>query len=578
MRNHFRWYLIRFLVLCIVLFMINYLEINLNFYPIVKSALSRVIQNNYNIKSSTLEPLFVTYSNKTYFEAFQDRSFENNQISVYNMKRIPRSHQYMSQDNQLSYIVWQKEIIEIKFRQLILKQQASYLQGCGIDISNKKTTSWLVRNRNRKKPKNESNQLSIYDEILSDIDDSIYILGNNLMNTSKPNSCIVQNLVGYLYDQLFILTDIPRLEILNETTNMLIINKLWTWGLEAYLNIWTSNDDEYVFTYEAFDEIVNPYNDNNNKYSKRNRRLQSLSFKGINLHLQLSFLRSIFLNIDKLWLNPINMPILQGLYNHELHYPSMTLYLSSKEIVSPVFLKRYGQIVRKFEDDVGIQFKSYFLFVDGIKVNTEELKEYFECYFTISDIIMLNSNIKNQLHDIIISSEYSLFLFTNEVLIKDNLNTFTASQMISSRIGYQRGVSSDAITIWFNDLENYPINHITFKGHLYIDKINEASNILYEIIKRETLKSKEKRVVSFGLYGNVTKYTKGAIENAKLCQSIFFDWICRFYCDGTVPRVLISQLLELKAEVISIEMITASWNNIPIKIGKHFLLILYISY
>lgn len=38
-----------------------------------------------------------------------------------------------------------------------------------------------------------------------------------------------------------------------------------------------------------------------------------------------------------------------------------------------------------------------------------------------------------------------------------------------------------------------------------------------------------KKVISFSLWGNSPKYTKGAIENAVLASKIFPDWICRFY-------------------------------------------------
>ena len=47
--------------------------------------------------------------------------------------------------------------------------------------------------------------------------------------------------------------------------------------------------------------------------------------------------------------------------------------------------------------------------------------------------------------------------------------------------------------------------------------------------------SKEKRVVSYGLYGTNPKYTTGAIRNAELVKIYFPGWVARFYVDNSVP-------------------------------------------
>ena len=57
-------------------------------------------------------------------------------------------------------------------------------------------------------------------------------------------------------------------------------------------------------------------------------------------------------------------------------------------------------------------------------------------------------------------------------------------------------------------------------------------------------KSDEKRVISFGLYGNNFKYTNGAIENAKLAKVYFPGWTCRYYVTSDVAG-------EIKAELVS---------------------------
>ena len=44
-----------------------------------------------------------------------------------------------------------------------------------------------------------------------------------------------------------------------------------------------------------------------------------------------------------------------------------------------------------------------------------------------------------------------------------------------------------------------------------------------------------KKIISFSLWGENPKYTIGAIENVKLAQTIYSDWICRFYIGKSVP-------------------------------------------
>ena len=61
--------------------------------------------------------------------------------------------------------------------------------------------------------------------------------------------------------------------------------------------------------------------------------------------------------------------------------------------------------------------------------------------------------------------------------------------------------------------------------------------------------SSEKRVISFGLYGTLPKYTKGAIRNVELSKIYFPGWVCRFYVASDVPKDIISQLKELGAEI-----------------------------
>ncbi|MGV8137967.1 MAG: hypothetical protein AB2L20_22380 [Mangrovibacterium sp.] len=52
-----------------------------------------------------------------------------------------------------------------------------------------------------------------------------------------------------------------------------------------------------------------------------------------------------------------------------------------------------------------------------------------------------------------------------------------------------------------------------------------------------------KKIISFSLWGDNPKYTLGALENARLIPEIYGEgWHGRFYCSGTVPAGILSQL------------------------------------
>lgn len=62
-----------------------------------------------------------------------------------------------------------------------------------------------------------------------------------------------------------------------------------------------------------------------------------------------------------------------------------------------------------------------------------------------------------------------------------------------------------------------------------------------------------KKVLSFSLFGNNDLYTIGAIENAKLSSSIYYDWETRFYVGSDVNNNIIEQLKLNNVEVIICE-------------------------
>lgn len=51
-----------------------------------------------------------------------------------------------------------------------------------------------------------------------------------------------------------------------------------------------------------------------------------------------------------------------------------------------------------------------------------------------------------------------------------------------------------------------------------------------------------KKIISFSLWGNNSKYTLGAIENIKLAKEIYPTWICRFYIDKNLDLGYVEQI------------------------------------
>lgn len=68
-------------------------------------------------------------------------------------------------------------------------------------------------------------------------------------------------------------------------------------------------------------------------------------------------------------------------------------------------------------------------------------------------------------------------------------------------------------------------------------------------------------IISFSLWGNIPKYTIGAIKNAELAQKIYSDWICRFYIDNTVPDEIINSLRSLSNTEIIDKKIPGNWTS-----------------
>ncbi|MDF1657309.1 MAG: hypothetical protein P1U58_06830, partial [Verrucomicrobiales bacterium] len=59
-----------------------------------------------------------------------------------------------------------------------------------------------------------------------------------------------------------------------------------------------------------------------------------------------------------------------------------------------------------------------------------------------------------------------------------------------------------------------------------------------------------KNVISFSLWGENPRYLRGAIRNVTAAFDIYPGWVCRFYCDDSVPDEILRLLQRRGAEVV----------------------------
>jgi hypothetical protein len=53
------------------------------------------------------------------------------------------------------------------------------------------------------------------------------------------------------------------------------------------------------------------------------------------------------------------------------------------------------------------------------------------------------------------------------------------------------------------------------------------------------------RIVSFALWGDIPRYTVGAVRNAHLAPLVYPGWVCRFYCGTSVPTATLEALTHM---------------------------------
>lgn len=65
-----------------------------------------------------------------------------------------------------------------------------------------------------------------------------------------------------------------------------------------------------------------------------------------------------------------------------------------------------------------------------------------------------------------------------------------------------------------------------------------------------------KKVLSYCLYGDTTKYTVGAIKNAQIKDEHFSDWEMRIYHDDSVPNDILNSLEKLNVNLINVNTVS----------------------
>jgi hypothetical protein len=70
------------------------------------------------------------------------------------------------------------------------------------------------------------------------------------------------------------------------------------------------------------------------------------------------------------------------------------------------------------------------------------------------------------------------------------------------------------------------------------------------------------KVISFSLWGDNPLYLDGALANVKLARKIYPGWVCRFYCDGSVPKEAIQKLSAEGAQIIDVKETRGKWGGL----------------
>ena len=86
-------------------------------------------------------------------------------------------------------------------------------------------------------------------------------------------------------------------------------------------------------------------------------------------------------------------------------------------------------------------------------------------------------------------------------------------------------------------------------GHPFVKESLKQLKAALPLAKLADFKA---NVVCFSLWGSSEKYTFNAVLNAKLVPTLYPGWVARFYCDDTVPKMILDSLRDYGAQVIMV--------------------------
>jgi len=95
-------------------------------------------------------------------------------------------------------------------------------------------------------------------------------------------------------------------------------------------------------------------------------------------------------------------------------------------------------------------------------------------------------------------------------------------------------------------------SQILNKKNDYLESLLGAKNKEYQILKHTLKPIKNKKIISFSLYGDKSIFLNGAETNIDEAQEIYPDWICRFYCTKDIKN-LNTLLQDDRCEVVVLD-------------------------
>lgn len=109
-------------------------------------------------------------------------------------------------------------------------------------------------------------------------------------------------------------------------------------------------------------------------------------------------------------------------------------------------------------------------------------------------------------------------------------------------LAHAYGVKED----WTNT-QKYGLQSLKIRDELAMKKITKIPQLV------EIQPKKGKKIIAFSLFGASSAYIEPAILNTQLVQSIYPNWVARFYVDDSVPQEALQRLKQNGAEIILIK-------------------------